>query len=254
MTANNLQPDVNNQFYDELGERWYNDDEHIIALLRAESELKLDYVKKVLRINELGPGSHILDIGCGAGFLSNQLGASQFQVMGVDQSAGSLEVARRHAPQASSVDYRTADAYHLPFPDGSFDAVLLMDFLEHVNDPERAIMEASRVLQPNGLIIFYTFNRTLLAKFLAIDAVGLMARDCPKHFHVWHLFIKPEELEAMAAKAHLSVAEFQGLRPRFLQWPFWSSLIKRRVHPRFAFQFTDNLSLGYLGYAIKTLH
>jgi 2-polyprenyl-6-hydroxyphenyl methylase/3-demethylubiquinone-9 3-methyltransferase len=253
MTANIAVPAVNNQFYDDLGERWYNDDEHIIALLRAESVLKLDYVRGILQQNRLGPGTRVLDIGCGAGFLSNGLAADGYHVTGIDQSAGSLAVAQRHAPRRSQVNYRTADAYQLPFADHSFDSVLMMDFLEHVDKPERAIAEASRVLKPQGLLIFYTFNRTLPAKFLAIHAVELIARDCPKHFHVWHLFIKPEELSEMAAKADLMVRAFQGLRPRFLQWPFWASLLRRRVHPDFAFQFTGSLRLGYMGYAVKDM-
>ncbi|MDQ3232539.1 MAG: bifunctional 2-polyprenyl-6-hydroxyphenol methylase/3-demethylubiquinol 3-O-methyltransferase UbiG [Pseudobdellovibrionaceae bacterium] len=254
MTAKTLQPAVNNQFYDDLGERWYNDDQHIIALLRAESRLKLDYVQNILRKNQVESGSRLLDIGCGAGFLSNRLAENGYHVTGVDQSAGSLNVARRHAPASALVDYQPADAYQLPFADASFDAVLLMDFLEHVDEPGRAIAEASRVLKPHGLMIFYTFNRTLPAKFLAIDAVELIARDCPKHFHVWHLFIKPDELKVMADKAGLNVVEFQGLRPRFLEWPFWSSLLKRRVHPDFGFQFTGSLKLGYMGYASKNLY
>lgn len=242
---------MNNQFYDELGERWYNDDEHIIALLRAESRLKLDYVRSTLKAHQLGAGTRILDIGCGAGFLSNGLAADGYTVTGVDQSAGSLTVAQRHVPQEGSVLYKPADAYALPFADGSFDAVLMMDFLEHVDEPARAIAEAARVLRPQGILIFYTFNRTLVARFFAIHAVELIARDCPKNFHVWHLFIKPQELKEMAARAALSVIAFQGLRPRVLQWPFWSSLLKRRVHPEFSFQFTSTLKLGYMGYAIK---
>jgi 2-polyprenyl-6-hydroxyphenyl methylase/3-demethylubiquinone-9 3-methyltransferase len=254
MSANTLNPAVNNQFYDELGERWYNDDEHIIALLRAESRLKLDYVREILSTRRRETESRILDIGCGAGFLSNGLATDGYDVTGVDQSVGSLAVAEQHAPAGKSVFYRPADAYALPFPAASFDAVLMMDFLEHVNEPGRAILEASRVLKPQGLLIFYTFNRTLPSRFLAIDAVALIARDCPKHFHVWHLFIKPEELKEMAARAGLSVMGFQGLRPRFLQWPFWSSLLRRRVHPEFSFQFTKRLTLGYMGYALKEPH
>jgi len=242
---------VNNQFYDELGERWYNDDEHIIALLRAESRLKLAYVKQVLQEHQIGPGARLLDVGCGAGFLSNGLAADAYEVFGLDQSADSVAVARRHAPKAAKVHYDAGNAYSLTYPDASFDAVLLMDFLEHVDEPARAIREASRVLRAGGLMVFYTFNRTVIAKYLAIDAVSLIARDCPKHFHVWHLFIKPAELEDMAARAGLTVGGFQGLRPSFLKWPFWSSLLKRKVHPEFDFQFTSSLALGYMGFAVK---
>ena len=53
MSESSTRPAVNNLFYDELGERWYNDDEHIIALLRAESRLKLNYVQRVLENTEV---------------------------------------------------------------------------------------------------------------------------------------------------------------------------------------------------------
>lgn len=76
--------EINNLFYDDLGERWYNDDEHIIALLRAESKIKIDYVKRVLAEQKVKAGSRILDIGCGAGFISNDLASHGWAVSGTD--------------------------------------------------------------------------------------------------------------------------------------------------------------------------
>ncbi len=247
-------PAINNLFYEQLGERWYSDDQHVIALLRAESKLKLDYIQGIFANEKIDKGKRVLDIGCGAGFLSNALAAKGFDVYGLDQSPDSIAVAQRHAVAGSLVNYAAGDAFALKHPDGFFDSVLLMDFLEHVNEPERAIQEASRVLKPGGIMIFYTFNRTRIAKFLAIDAVEFMARDCPKNFHVWHLFIKPQELEGMVAGSGLAIREFQGLRPKIFSWPFWSSLLTRRVHPGFGFQFTSSLALGYLGFARKLRH
>ncbi len=244
-------PPVNNAFYDDLGERWYQDDGHIIALLRAEAKLKLTYLRGIFEETQLSIGSSILDIGCGAGFISNELARDGFQLYGLDQSGGSLAVAARHAPPTTRISYTVGEAYHLPYASESFDSVLLLDILEHVDDPARMLAEASRVLKPKGLLFFHTFNRTLLSRFFAIEAVSFVARDSPKNFHVWNLFIKPEELKEMLQPLGLRVKSMRGIKPVLSHWPLWSSILKRQVHKDFAFSFTSSLSLGYIGYAQK---
>lgn len=244
---------INNSFYDDLDERWYNDDGHIIALLRAETRLKAVYVKEIFAREGVPANGKILDIGCGAGFISNQLAAEGYDVSGIDQSVSSLAVARRHAPPQAKVDYAAGDAYALPFADATFDSVMLLDFLEHVEEPGRAIAEAARVLKPGGVLMFYTFNRTFLAGLLAVRAVEFIARDCPKNFHLLRMFIKPKELEAMAVASKLRVHEYRGLRPMIFHWPFLASVLYRRVHKGFDFTFTSDLHLGYMGFATKSI-
>lgn len=244
---------INNKFYDELDERWYNDDGHIIALLRAESRLKAVYVREVFQQEGLPKDGKVLDIGCGAGFISNQLAGDGYDIYGIDQSAGSVAVARRHAPLDARVHYAAGDAYALEFPDASFDAVMLLDFLEHVEEPARAIREAARVLKPGGVMMFYTFNRTFIAGLLAVRAVEFIARDCPKNFHLLRMFIKPAELESMMRASGLRVQELRGLRPKIFHWPFFASILHRRVHRDFDFAFTSDLHLGYMGFASKSI-
>ena len=48
-------PRINNDLYEELGERWYSDDEHPIALLRAEAEVKLAYTRSLPVAFIVGP-------------------------------------------------------------------------------------------------------------------------------------------------------------------------------------------------------
>ncbi len=245
------EPAVNNDFYDELGERWYQDDEHIIALLRAEAKLKLAYVSEVLTQKGLSTKQKIIDIGCGAGFIANGLAAAGHEVLGIDLSGPSLAVAEKYAPRGAEVRYKKGDGTELSEDSGTYDVALLLDVLEHVDAPEKLIAEAARMVRPGGLVFFHTFNRTQIARFLAIKAVEFLAKDSPKHFHVWHLFIKPSELEAMGSKNGLESLAFRGIKPNILHWPFWSSLLKRRVHPEFSFGFTGSLALGYIGFGVK---
>jgi len=50
-------PEINNAFYDELGARWYEDDRHPVAILRAESKHKLRYVEEILKKEKVSPKS-----------------------------------------------------------------------------------------------------------------------------------------------------------------------------------------------------
>ena len=246
-------PKINNEFYNDLGERWYTDNINPVALLRVERHLKLDYIKQILKKHHVPDNADLLDVGCGAGFLTNPLAASGYQLKGVDLSATSLETAKAHASSQFNPVYQTADAYNLPEPNQSFDVVLMMDFLEHVDNPDLAIAEAARVLRPGGLFIFHTFNRTLIANLLVIKAVELVSRDCPEHMHVFHLFITPKELQIFCQQNDLTVQEFKGVRPNFWSAPFWSTVMRRKLHPDLRFTFSRSLAVGYIGYAVKTL-
>jgi 2-polyprenyl-6-hydroxyphenyl methylase/3-demethylubiquinone-9 3-methyltransferase len=246
---------VNNAFYDDLGDRWYEAYDDPVALLRAEGKLKNPWVADRIRSHLEGRPGRILDIGCGAGFLANALAAEGHRVSGVDMSRGSLKVARARSAAAGGVPadaaYQVADAYRLPFRDAAFDAVVALDFLEHVTAPGRVIEEAARVLRPGGLFFFHTFNRNRLAWLIVIKGLEWFVRNTPEHMHVLPLFIKPGELEAYCRAAGMRPETMTGIRPA-LGLPFWKMLATRRVPADFRFVLTASLNISYLGYAIKS--
>jgi len=238
---------VNNDIYDQLGERWYGADDDPVALLRAESRLRNPWLTERLRAHS-GGAAQVLDIGCGGGFLSNHLASEGFDVTGVDASQASLDVAVRH-DLSGKVRYLLGDALALPFADGSFDAVCAMDFLEHVEDPARVVAEAARVLKPGGLFFFHTFNRNPLAWLVVIKGVEWFVKNTPRHMHVLRLFIKPRELERLCRAQGLHFTELHGSAPVVFSWAFWRMLLTRSVPPNFRFQFTPSTALSYTGYA-----
>ena len=241
-------PAVNNSFYDDLGDRWFEGDDHAIALLRHESFAKVDYVLETLAAAGIHPGARVLDVGCGAGLVSLPVAHADYQVDGIDLAAGAIDAAQRHTPPGASAHFATADAYHLPADADEYDAVLALDFLEHVDRPADAIAEMARVLRPGGLLVFHTFNRTLAAGALAIYGMKVVTRDCPDHLHVYRLFIKPGELRAILGPLGFGEASFVGLRPA-LDLALVRSALRRRVDPAFRFVRTPSLAVGYLGHA-----
>jgi len=95
-----------------------------------------------------GPGRLVLDVGAGSGTFTNLLAARGFEVTSTDVTDEALDVLRERV--AGSVE--RADATSLPFGAASFDAVVLGEVLEHVEDDAAALAEAARVLRPHGIV------------------------------------------------------------------------------------------------------
>jgi 2-polyprenyl-6-hydroxyphenyl methylase/3-demethylubiquinone-9 3-methyltransferase len=241
-------PDVNNEIYHRLGERWYTAQDDPVALLRAEAALRNPWMISEIERNH-GKGVPVLDIGCGGGFLTNALAAAGFEVTGIDQSVESLGVARAY-DKTGTVRYDEGSAYELPYPAASFDAVCAMDFLEHVDEPARVVAEAARVLKPGGTFFASTFNRNRLSWFIVIKGVEWFVKNTPPNMHVLHLFITPEELAKACTDNGLRVVRERGMRPK-PNAAFFKMLLTRVVPKELVFEFTESLRTGYLTVARK---
>lgn len=90
-------------------------------------------------------GTHVLDVGCGSGFIAHHLNAMGRSVTGVDLNAAT------EAPIA----YTQFDGRTLPFADASFDAVIFSFVLHHSQSMAGLLAEARRVLRPDGRILVY---------------------------------------------------------------------------------------------------
>jgi 2-polyprenyl-6-hydroxyphenyl methylase/3-demethylubiquinone-9 3-methyltransferase len=243
-------PLINNAFYDHLQEGWYEAHNHPIALLRAENAVRNPWVLSTIN-EKLGKKKKILDIGCGAGFLSNTLALAEHEVTGIDLSINSLREAELR-DQTKSVKYLYRSADKLPFKSNTFDVICAMDFLEHVENPAEIIKGASHILKPGGLFFFHTFNRNLLSWLIVIKGVEWCVPNTPKNMHLYSLFIKPKELQEFCKEASLQVESLQGLRPNLIHSSFWKSFFTRKIAEDFPFIFTPSTLTGYVGFARKT--
>lgn len=242
---------VNNQLYDELLDRWYDAQDDPVALLRSQHQLLVPWIMKEIRKN-IGFHGRVLDLGCGAGLLTNQVAKAGYQATGIDISSSSLKVAKAR-DKTRTVDYVEGDVYNLPFADRSFDVVIATDLLEHVSDPRHVVTEASRVLQPGGLFFFHTFSKNLFAWAFVIEGMKFFVRNTPDHLHVYSLFISPKNLLRILRNCGLDeVSELRGMRPVIMQRAFWKMIVTGEVPKDFKFKFTKSPLIGYAGYAKKS--
>lgn len=92
---------------------------------------------------------HILDLGCGTCFLDSAL-APWGTVVPYDSSPEAIAICKERG-----IDAVHGEAESLPFPDNTFDLVLALDILEHLQDDRKGVSEIKRVLKNNGMAIVF---------------------------------------------------------------------------------------------------
>ncbi len=120
-----------------------------------------EYVEQIvpLAAEHLRGSASVLDVGCGEGQISRLAGhVGATRVVGIDPTWAQLSVARVRGGIAA---YCRGVADTLPFPDGSFDAVVACLVFEHIDAVDEALAEVGRVLRPGGRFLFF-LNHPLL--------------------------------------------------------------------------------------------
>ncbi len=155
-------------------------------------------------------GRRALDVGCGAGLLTEPLARMGAAAAGLDAAPENIAAAKLHADgQGLEIDYRAGSVESLGGGE-VFDLVCSMEVIEHVSDPAAFVAGLARALAPGGLMLLSTPNRTALSR-LALITVGEGMGQIPRGTHDWENFMKPEELEGFLNDAGLKVIETRGL-------------------------------------------
>jgi len=221
-----------------LAADWWDPD-GASAMLHRLNPVRLKYVRDQIdrhwQCDECSrtplAGKTALDVGCGAGLLSEPLARLGAKVTGVDASPEVIAVAREHAATADlDIDYRVADVARLG---GAFDLVTAMEVIEHVAEPAAFVEALAKRLAPGGLLIMSTPNATPMSRLMMIVvAEGL--GHIPRGTHDFGKFIPPERLKALLDQAGLKCVDVEGIA-----WSPWRGL-----------HLTDDLRLNYLVSAV----
>ncbi len=125
----------------------------------------------------------VLEVGCGEGLLARELAGVARRVTAIDLDAPSLEIARREAP-APNLEYVLGDFLTHPFEPASFDAVVSVALLHHV-DAERGLERMKELLRPGGTLALVGLARSRAPADFAVDvaaAVGTRLHKLTKTY------------------------------------------------------------------------
>jgi MPBQ/MSBQ methyltransferase len=124
---------------------------------------KEDFVHALVRwsgLDQLPPGSRVLDVGCGIGGSARILARDYgLDVLGISISPGQIARARALTASGLSCRFAVMDALALDLSDCSFDAVWSVEAGPHMPDKQRYADELLRVLRPGGLLAVADWNR-----------------------------------------------------------------------------------------------
>jgi ubiquinone/menaquinone biosynthesis C-methylase UbiE len=129
-------------------------------------------IDNFVRLSGLPAGARVIDLGCGSGVFTNLLRRRGYQCVGVDLSPNLIAIARANF---SCIEFRTGDIERLPFPDGSFDGVLMSGVLHHLPERSRCAAEVFRILRPGGKFVAFDPNR--------MNPFMYLYRDRPSPFY-----------------------------------------------------------------------
>jgi 2-polyprenyl-6-hydroxyphenyl methylase/3-demethylubiquinone-9 3-methyltransferase len=157
-------------------------------------------------------GLSVLDIGCGGGLVCEPLARLGASVTGIDPAAENVAAAKAHgAASRLEIAYEAATAEQLVARGENYDAVLLLEVVEHVPNVPAFLKTIAPLVKPEGLMILSTLNRTLKAYALAIVGAEFILRWLPVGTHQWQRFVTPEELASALSAAGLALAGTEGL-------------------------------------------
>lgn len=204
-----------------MADEWWDPDGKFKPLHKI-NPLRLTFIRRMI-CTQFGredgggrplAGLRLLDIGCGGGLLSEPLARLGADVVGVDAAEKNVKTAKAHADRNGiAIDYRHGTVELLAEAgEEKFDAVLNMEVVEHVADPDEFLSCCASLVKPGGLMIVSTINRTSKAFLLAIVGAEYVLGWLPRGTHQFGKLVKPEEIRDALKPLGFECQEPVGVR------------------------------------------
>lgn len=163
-------------------------------------------------------GVKILEVGCGAGILTEALVKLKANVTAFDPSEKLLAKAREHLKGLNNPKLEFSCEpieSHVECNKEKYDAVVASEVLEHVVDQKSFLKACVESIKPGGSIFITTFNKTQASWLAGIVAAEHVLNLVPKNTHDWNLFISPAEVEKILKDLNCSTILVHGMRYEF---------------------------------------
>ena len=205
--------------FDALAEEWWKPD-GAFKTVHAFNRVRVDYLREQLpKLMGRDPASaeplhdlQIIDVGCGAGIVTENLAPLGGEILGIDAAERNVAIARKHAEATGArVDYRQALPEDLVQQAARFDAVLSLEVVEHVADQAAFLSALARLVKPGGILVIGTLNRTIRSFVKAIIGAEYVLGWLPRGTHDWRRFVKPRELDLQLRDHALLLETYTGV-------------------------------------------
>ncbi len=197
--------------FNKLAAEWWNP-RGPMAPLHWMNPARLDFIRENLAMHAIKPPAKGIDVGCGAGLLTEPLCRMGFSMTGLDGAADALAAARAHAATENlSVHYREGLSETIAAEGKIYDFVTALEIIEHVDDPAGFVESLSAITKPGGLIFLSTLNKTLKSRMLSIWLAEHILRALPVGTHDYEKFIAPSQLVTWLQNAGCDVLSLKGM-------------------------------------------
>jgi SAM-dependent methyltransferase len=158
---------------------------------------------------EVGHGTRLLDVGCGAGGALRIAADRGAVVTGIDAAPAFVEIVQRRIPGANVV---CGELQSLPFADDSFDVVTGFNSFQYAADPPAALSEARRVTRPGGRILALVWSPKEMCELAPhLESLGKLMPRPPANAPGPFALCGRDALEEFFATAGLTVAEIRDV-------------------------------------------
>ncbi|XP_031630535.1 ubiquinone biosynthesis O-methyltransferase, mitochondrial [Contarinia nasturtii] len=236
------------EHHSKLADGWWNP-QGPVAPLHSLNKIRVPFIRDGLvgiaginkdKISSAKPLENvkILEIGCGAGILTEQLARIHAQVVAIDPSDVLIQTAHKHLQRyppsnelSKRIEYRSETIEeHNSRTSTKYDAVVVSEVLEHVDDKETFLKLCTAPLRSGGSIFITTFNKTTLAWLGGIVCAEYILNMIPQGTHDWNKFISPRDTQKLLEQCGCSTVICNG----FL-YEFWRQKWIWTKHNQFSY-------------------